>query len=232
MNYATQIIESFKASAVKQILVVDDAYDPPNLSDESEGELLEVLESSELREHVAEEALRGEELEVAIEALTSGEFDNEAVDKAISSVYGAYVNSRVRAIDPGGVFARLKGPTLEALDPLVELFEQCGDASDIRKVGKGAALVACRESKADLILMDYFLSPPVRSARASTKGEADGDRNRSIKLLRSILEEHREESPAVILMSSENVGERAQRYRSLLKERVTALRFGFLNKTG
>ena len=39
VNYATQIIDSFKASIVERILVVDDAYDPPTLSEEHDGGL-------------------------------------------------------------------------------------------------------------------------------------------------------------------------------------------------
>ena len=230
MNFATQIIKSFQASAVERILVVDDAYDAPELPEQSEGGLLDVLQSPELREHVTAEALPERELVAAVEALRGGEYDDEAVDEAISSVYSAYVDSRAVAIDPGESFASAKGSALEALDPLVELFDRCGDASEIQKVGKGGALRAFRECRHDLVLMDYFLSPRERSARAATKGEADGDRRRSIELLKTILEMAGEETPAVILMSSEDVGECAQRYRSSLKGRVTALRFGFLNK--
>ena len=84
--------------------------------------------------------------------------------------------------------------------------------------------------KPDLILMDFFMSPPDRTTGASTKREEIADRRSSIDLLMSILGIEAEVTPAVILMSSEDVRDRARRYRGSLEGRVTALRFGFLNK--
>ena len=230
MNYATQIIDSFKASIVERILVVDDAYDPPTLAEEHMGELLEVLERKDLRDYVTEESLGDGHLQSAIEVLLEGEFDHEAIGHATSSLFNSYIHRRTSEVDPGGEFARLKGSALEALDPLLELLEGCGDRLFVRRVGKDAALSVCRELSPDLILMDFFLSPRDR-ARASTRKEELADRRSSIDLLKSILQVDGGVIPAVILMSSEDVQGRAQRYRSSLEGRVTALRFGFLNKT-
>ena len=230
VNYATQIINSFKASIVDRILVVDDAYDPPALSEKHMGELLEVLERPDLREYLTAESLGEEGLQSAIEALVEGDYDHEAIGDAISSLFNAYVHRRPAEVDPGGEFAGLKGSSLEALDPLLELLEHCGDRSCIRRVGRDAALRVCREWRPDLILMDFFLSPPDRTTGASTRKEELADRKSSINLLKSILQLDGGVTPAVILMSSEDVQGRAQRYRSSLEGRVTALRFGFLNK--
>lgn len=49
MNYATHIVDGLKASVIQTVLVVDDAYDPPGLSDEHMGSLLEVLQQPALR---------------------------------------------------------------------------------------------------------------------------------------------------------------------------------------
>lgn len=229
MNYATQIIESFKASVVERILVVDDAYDPPVLA-EKQGELMDVLQRPDLRQYVTEELLGEEVLQSAIEALLENDFDDEAVADAISSLFDVYVHQRTPEVDPGRQFGELKDPSLEALDPLLELLEQCGDRACIRRVGREAALSVCRELRPDVILMDFFLSPPERTAGASTQKEERADRKSSIDLLRSLLQVDGGATPAVILMSSEDVQGRAKRYRSRLKDRVTALRFGFLNK--
>ena len=230
VNYATQIIDSFKASVVERILVVDDAYDPPVLSEEHLGGLLEVLQGLELREYVTDESLGDEDLHSAIDALSEGEFDDESISDAVSSLFDAYIHLRTAAIDPGGQFSRLKDSSLEGLDPLLELLKRCGDELCIRRVGKDAALSVCRELRPDLVLMDFFLSPPDRTTGASTRKEELADRKSSIDLLKSILQVDGGMPPAVILMSSEDVQERAQRYRSSLEGRVTALRFGFLNK--
>lgn len=224
MNYATQIVESFKASVVERILVVDDAYDPPDLSEESQGQLLEILQREDLRDHVREEWLDDEELEVATNALVHDDFDHEAVDKAISALFRAYVDERATAVDPNGAFDGLKGSVLEALEPLLELLGRC-DQLDIQRAGKSTAIEVYKQLRPAVILMDFFLSPPEQSDR-----KADADRKRSIESLKSILEADPDATPAVILMSSEDVKGRAQRYRRRLEGRVTALRFGFLNK--
>lgn len=230
MNYTAQIVDGFQASVVKRILVVDDAYDPPALSEEHMGGLLDVLQGPELRNYVTEEALGERDLQSAINALTENDYDHEAIGDTIASLFKAYLHRRPAAVDPAGEFARLKDLRLQTLDPLLELLERCGDGLRVRRVGKDAALAVFRELKPDLILMDFFLSPPDRTMGASTKKEQLADRMRSIELLKSILRAGDGVTPAVILMSSEDVEGRAQRYRSNLEGRVTALRFGFLNK--
>lgn len=230
MNYATQIVDGLKASVVDRILVVDDAYDPPTLSEDHMGSLLEVLQAPELRNHVTEESLGEQQLQSAIDALTEGDFVHEAISDAIAALFDVYLRRRTTAVDPGGQFASLKDPRLQTLDPLLELLGRCGDRLNIRRVGKDAALAVFRELKPDIILMDFFLSPPDRPTGVTTRSEELADRGSSIRLLQSILQVDGGVTPAVILLSSEDVQRRAQRYRSSLEGKVTALRFGFLNK--
>ena len=71
----------------------------------------------------------------------------------------------------------------------------------------------CEELRPDFILMDFFMSPPDRTTRASTEDEELADSESSIDLLRNILQVDGEVTPAVILMSSGNVQGRAQQYR-------------------
>ena len=230
MNYTTQIVDSLKASVIERILVVDDAYDPPALAEEHMGSLLEMLQTPELRNYVTEEFLTEQDLRSTVDALIDGDFDHEAISDTISKLFDAYLRQRTAEVDPGGEFARTKRLRLETLDPLLELLGRCGDGVNIRQVGKDSALAVFRELKPDIILMDFFLSPPDRPTGASTRTEQRADRQSSIRLLKSILQIDGGVTPAVILLSSEDVQERAQRYRSSLEGRVTALRFGFLNK--
>ena len=230
MNYATQIVDGLKASVIERILVVDDAYDPPALSEEHMGSLLDVLQAPELRNYVTEESLGEQDLQSAVAALEQTDFVHEAISDAISTLFDVYVRRRTTEVDPGGEFDRLKRLRLESLDPLLELLERCGDGLSVRRVGKDAALAVFRELKPDIILMDFFLSPPDRPTGASTRREELADRESSIRLLKSILQVDGGVTPGVILLSSEEVQERTQRYHSRLKGRVTALRFGFLSK--
>lgn len=230
-SYATQIVESFRASVLERILVVDDAYEPPELEEDGAGDLVEVLERSDLRDQLSEELLGEEDRQAALRSLAANDLDDEAIAKARSSLYSTYVETRSPVVDPGGEFEGLKGAALEALDPLTQLLQRCTDRENIARVGTTDALRAYRDLKPDLILMDFYLSPPQRTARASTKGQSDGDRARSIRSLESMLSAGADATPAVVLMSSEQVATLAQAYRRRLRGRVTALRFGFLNKS-
>ena len=231
MNYAPQIVEAFRGSAIRRILIVDDAYDPPVLEETAAGALVAVLTGDGLRQHVGGEVLEDGECDAAVQALARSEWDDEAIAHAVARLYRVFVATRADAVDPGGSFSGLKGGALEALDPVWELLRRCGDADDIQTVGTGdEAVAACRELQPELIVMDFFVSPPERTARGVTKGELDGDRARSIGLLKKMLAENVGGDPAVVLMSSVEVGERKEGYRTSLGDRVMAVRFGYLHK--
>lgn len=233
VNYATQIIDSFKASVVERILVIDDAYDAPEFDPaQLGGDLLDILSDVHMRECVSEHMLCEEDRGAAVEALTNSEWGDDAISTVVANLYCVFVDDRKELIDPGGVFTATKGSALDALDPLLELLYRCSDSDDpkIVKVGTAKALGAARDLQPDLIFMDFYLSPPSRTTRDLTKAQWDGDRGRSIKLLRSILSALADSVPAVVLMSSEDVADRKDAYLSSLEDRVMSLRSGFLLK--
>ena len=230
MNYAPQIIETFKASAVDRILVIDDAYDPPEFDARFGGALLEVLSAEDLRERVSRDVICDEAVNGAIGALNENELDDSAVRAATAALFGVFVETRDGTIDPAGHFDAAKGSALEALDPLLELLQRCGDDSSIVKVGLREAEDSAKRLEPDVIFMDFYLSPTERTTRDLSDSQWAGDRNRSIRLLKSILAALGENVPAVVLMSSEDVADRKDAYLSRLEDRVMALRFGFLLK--
>ncbi|MCY3541130.1 MAG: hypothetical protein F4183_05130 [Rhodothermaceae bacterium] len=232
MNYTPQIIETFKASSVERILIIDDAYDPPNFDPDFGGDMLDILSSAnvDLREHVNEHALSGEDLEAAIDALNTNDLDDSAIPAALAALYRVFVETRADTVDPGGVFTAVKGAALDVLDPLVDLLHRCSNDPRVVKVGMGEAVRASGELQPDLIFMDFYLSPPERTTKDLTKGQWDGDRDRSINLLKSILAALAAGVPAVVLMSSQDVSNRKDAYLGRLENRVMGLRFGFLLK--
>ena len=230
MNYAPQVIETFKASSVDRILVIDDAYDAPEVDPQSGGAILDILLAAHLRESVCEHVLCEEDREAAVDALNDNEWDDGAISTAVAALYHVFVEDRQDVVDPGGVFAATKGSALDALDPLLELLHCCSDDPKILKVGTGEALSASEDLQPDLIFMDFYLSPPERTTRDITKAQWAGDRTRSINLLKSILAALSDNVPAVVLISSEDVADRKDAYLSRLEDRVMALRSGFLLK--
>ena len=231
MNYAPRIIEIFKASAVERILLVDDAYDPPEFDPQHPGDLLSILTAKGLREHVSDDALCDEDYNAAITALNDNELEDSAITSAMAALYRVFLKTRTDSVDPGGTFADVKGAALDALDPLLELLRCCGDEAHIQTVGTGDATIdVYRRFRPDLIFMDFYLSPPERTSTNITRGQRDGDRRRSIKLLKKMFSENVGAYPAVVLMSSTDVADRKGAYRSLLGDRVMSLRFGYLHK--
>lgn len=229
MNYASQIIETIRDSAVTRVLVVDDSYDPPELATENIGALVDLLGAGAFRQLVDEDTLPGEHVEAAIEAIGEGDLDADDVSGVVEALFEAYLTSRDATIDPGGAFAAAKGAALDVLEPLVEMLRRC-EGVEVRLTGLEGAIGACRDQGPDLVFMDFFLSPPSRGTGPETKGEEDGDRKRSIATLRQMLAAHTGEKPAIVLMSSKDIQSRAERYRANLEGQVMGLRFGYLHK--
>ena len=230
MNYKTQIIDSFKSSDIKRVLVVDDAYDVPDLEDYA-GALVDILQGSEFRQFVSEDSLSEHNRKSAISVLRQGEdYDDASVQNAVSSLYEAYIKVRDNAIDPAERFSYSKGADLEGMDPLLCLLNQCGESLSVQCVGKLTAREACQQTQPDLLFMDFYLSPDDRVDGTTNDSEDQEDRERSVNLLRQMLEHDCDEIPAVILMSVRQAEEFAQSYRGDLEGKVTRLRFGFFDK--
>ena len=211
--------------------MVDDAYDPPEFQPQLSGDLLGVLTARDLREHVSEELLCEEDCNTAITALNEGELDDDSITNAMAKLYGVFIKTRAYSVDPGGTFADAKGAALADLDPLLDLLRRCSDEVHIRTVGAGdAAIEVYQDIRPDLIFMDFFLSPPGRTAKDITRRQRDGDRIRSIRILEKILSENVDADPAVLLMSSGDIATRKAAYRSRFQDRVMSLRFGYLHK--
>ena len=231
MNYAPQIIKTFKTSAVERILVVDDAYDPPECDSQLSGDLLDILTAKDLREHVSEDLLCEKDCNTAVTALNENDLDAVVITEAMATLYGVFLETRAPSVDPGGAFAAAKGTALDVLDPLLELLRRCGEDANIKMVGTSdAAIAAYQDLKPDLIFIDFYLSPPNRTTNSITKEQEERDRNRSINLLKTMLAKNVDADPAVVLMSATEVYDSKGAFLGHVADRVMALRFGYLHK--
>lgn len=231
MNYTPQIVNALRSSPIERIVVIDDAYDPPVVDQQSSGDLLDILSAGDLRNRVSEELLDEGVRDTAIKALNNSELEDAAVSTAAATLYHVFVDERVAAVDPGGVFAATKGSALGALDPLLELLHCCQDESTILKVGTNDALHTCTDFNPDLIFMDFILSPPGQTSTSSADEPWSRGGGESTDLLRSILSTLADDRPAVVLMSSQDVANDKDTYFSRLEGEVMGLRFGFLHKS-
>jgi len=230
LDHAPDIIEAIRDSAVARMLVVDDAYDAPVFSDEWAGEMLDMLQHEDFRDNINDEALSIEVCDAAVEALNDGEYDHNAIEIVLGILYSAYLEKRDSKFDLGGRFEAIKGGALDALEPLILLLNTCGDDIRVELAGKNDAQYKYVTLKPDIIFMDFYLSPQTSSPRLESSSTLQYDRRQSIKLLRELLSHENNNAPAVVLMSSQDIGTKANNYRTNLDGRVMALRFGYLHK--
>lgn len=230
MNYTPQIVDTFRSSPLERIMVIDDAYDPPEFDPQFGGDLLDILSAADLRNHVSEDLLGEAVREAAIEALNRSDLENSAISRAAAGLYHVFVDGRAASVDPGGVFDMTKAPALGALDPLVELLRRCQDEPTVVRTGKNDALATARDLQPDLIFMDFILAPPGQTVSDIADDPWSAGGTSSITLLTSILSARPDNVPAVVLMSSEDVANHKAAYFRHLEGQVMGLRFGFLHK--
>lgn len=214
-----------------RILVVDDAYDAPAIGEEWAGAVLDILQDDQLREKIDADRLSADLVDNAVEALEQGDLSNEAVEDVIDALYLAYRVDRDGFFDPDNQFSNIKGGALDALSPLMALLAGCGDEVEVVEAGRGDALEKFRNRRPDMILMDFYLSPPTSMPRVETATTNQYDRKLSIQLLKTLLSEDQGPAPAVVLMSSQDIEGKAENYRARLDGQTMALRFGYLHKS-
>lgn len=229
MNYVPLIVEEFRKCAAQKILLVDDAYDPPGFPREGAGELLELVEQDDFLELVGGEDLTPEVITNAKNALIDDPNDSTDVDLVYRSLYSAWSRDRNSKLDVDTHFADTKAAALEKLDGLTALLGRCENL-EIRFAGADDAEQVFKAFKPDILFMDYFLSGNNQGPATTDVDRSEQDEQRSIKLVKSLLRANPEARPSVVLMSSEDMKDRAEDYRGKIDEMVLALRFGFLHK--
>lgn len=228
MNYAPQIIESLKSGPINKIMLVDDAYDAPSFDPDDAGSLLTLLERDDVRDHLPEETIDDDALASAIVSLQTNELDADAITIAHAAVYQAWMRHPDEFLDPGDKFKDSKGATLEALGPLTKLLNESVEPGNVMTTGNNTAASDFSSFKPDMLFMDYYLSsaePTTGKAKALERTEEQ----RSIALAKELIRTA-ENRPSIILMSSKDVGSKAERYRTALEDQVLKLRFGFVKK--
>jgi hypothetical protein len=233
MGHEKRILDAFNTNGIERILLIDDAFDPPTLSADALGPLVDFLESPAGQAAGGEAGLTADQMQAALDAALNGAADDDAVVGARAALFRMFASSADAKFDPDGAFARAKGVTLGVLAPLIALLRKC-DTADLRFAGLNDALEVFRAFEPHVVFLDYFLAPdiPVTGAASpSAKGKA---KKASIDLLVRMLRLPEIKTPAVILMSSREMKDQADDFRRSVdkdaESQVMALRFRFLQK--
>lgn len=231
LGHEKRIAAAFVENQIERVLLIDDVYDMPALTD-IPGELLDYLDDIAGQDACREAGVGDEDLTTAQEAVNAGDVESDALHQVMGALYLKYVETRHERFDPGGRFNTQKAVSLSVLDPLVALLESCGENVEVKRSGLNDGEEQFRDFSPQIVFLDFYLSQDAAGTNV-TPAVKNKARRASIQLLGRLLQTKPAEEPAIVLMSSEPVKDKAQRFRQdveSLGENVIALRFRFLQK--
>jgi hypothetical protein len=233
MGHEKRILEAFNTNGIERILIVDDVYDPPTLSTDALGSIVDFLESKNGQAACGEAELLADQITAATEAAHDGRPDDDAVTVVMNALFSKYIQDRDAKFDPGGQFATAKGTMLDVLAPLIALLGKCEKAK-LQFAGLNNAMEKFREFKPHVVFLDYFLGPDVPTSGRANPTAKSKAKKASIELLGRMLSVDDVDTPAVILMSSRDMKDQAEEFRRTVdagsERQVMALRFRFIQK--
>ncbi len=225
MENESRIIEAFKLNQINKILLIDDAYDSPDINNSNVNSILNYLESHDGHEACISIGIDENKIESAIKAAQEGDLENNELNEIYCTLYDKYIRTEDGKFDPGTHFMTLKGASLAALKPLCALLRKCGNKMEVRTVGLNADMKKNLQFRPQVLFLDYYLERDIQVGRL---GEA---RKASLELLKKFVSpEIGEDIPAIVLMSSKNIEDVEEYRHDVGGDQILSLRFGFLKK--
>lgn len=231
MDHEARIKTAIEKGEIKNIVVIDDAFDPPTINDEDAGPLLDFLEESKNAPRLKRAGISPDERQEAIDALNSSEYSADALRAVVGKIYEKFVDKFEAHYDPANRFSILKGDNLRRVRPLLKLLGKC-DKVVVTRIGSDDARVDFGALKPDAVFVDYYLHPDL-SPNSSPSAEMGGAARRaSLRMLRQVLDAKPGAGPSVMLMSSHNIRKEADAFRKEIQndKKVFASRFQFMAK--
>lgn len=222
IHAAERVVEAIKASGIKSIAIIDDAFDAPVINDY--GPVLTFLE--EKAKNQKSSGISDDVWMRATTAVRSSEYDDDSVNEFVGKLYEKYVETIDSTFDPGGVFKSSKGPNLAFVRPIVQFLTTCPSLT-ITTLGIGDV-----DNKGltdvGVVFVDLYLHPDVAATGDPDQGLAEAAIKKSLERVQPLMGSN----PSVILMSSH--GERGKKeadaYRESLDDKIYASRFSFVDK--
>jgi hypothetical protein len=230
--HEARFLEAIKASELKHVTIIDDAFDPPQLTDRTGGQLLDFFENASLASVRRDAGLTPEAEREALTALAQNKYDAEPLLAAIAALYEHYVVTLDPRFDPDEIFKTAKGDNLRNLLPLLTLLSRCNPALQIVRIGSSPEAIEGLSDKTELVFVDFYLDKSLAADDDTSTKKKLAAKEASLKRVRQIMDKSGDDSPSVVLMSSHKVRDRAEKFRSEIGGgKVFASRFAFLEKT-
>ena len=234
MNYDRRIIKAFESNDITRILLIDDAYDPPEIDEGLVAKFADFLESDAGRNTCIEYDIPEDLLVIATSAASEGNYESEELYHVNDVLYTNFVQELDDRFDPGGIFKDRKEVALKGLIPLYKLLCSCAHGNEVHTAGLNNGIDCYKESNPQVLFIDYYLSDDVPPNGDVKEQKGEEARNASIELLNKIIDRtaKEEEIPAIILMSSHEVEDNNKYlYRhDTDSDKIMSLRFQFLKK--
>ena len=228
---AARIKSAIEAGEIRKIVVIDDAFDPPSMTDDDAGPVLDFLEQSIENSVLTEFGIDVQVAKDAVAAIGASDYNAEAVLSVVGTLYEGYVKRFDGKFDPAKRFEVSKGDNLRMVRPLLKLLGSCENL-EIRRLGSSGDGVDLAEFEPDVVFVDYYLDATISSTDNPAEGKGVAAISASMKILRDVLRGNPGSGPSVMLMSSHSVKERADKFRREIRDDnpVFASRFHFLDK--
>lgn len=219
-----RVVDAIKKSGVKQIAIVDDAFDPPTFQEPDFGVLLDFLQNAP-ETLPAEANIEAKIWAEATEALINSEYDAESIETCVGALYAAYVGTSSNKFDPGSRFEAIKSDNLRNVLPIVEFLSSLSPDINVSKFGANMGDVEVPEGEL-VIFVDLYLSAHVAADADPTTEAGQAAVTESLNRIKPLLKNE----PSIILMSSHENTAAAASYRHNISGKVYASRFGFMPK--
>lgn len=226
--------EAIKASGIKNVALLDDAFDVPKFNVNDYSALYDFLETKGAVEILSEVGVAEEAIASAMEDIQSESWTGVSLLTLLKKLHRKYLVTRDPKFDPTNIFKTKQSNNLADVDPLLELLKRC--KVDVTLYGTISGTIEANDPIPDLVFADYYLADTITSEKAPTAEESEYATVASLARLDEIIRPAlaKDKHPSIILMSSKDVEAEAAAYRRKAsgdKGKVFASRFGFIRKS-
>ncbi len=231
-----RITDAIRESGIRNVMLVDDAFDVPALDAGEYGPLFEFLESAVGKALATELGISEEVLAAALDQMSNDEFAEDEIRDVISRMHREYIVARDPRFDPDAIFSSRLSNNLSDVDPLISVLKRCKGVT-ISLVGRHTPDPDWSTSQfPDLIFADFYLDGEITSTEDFSQEAGEAAKSSSLKRLAEMLKpaSDAKKHPSVVLMSSKDVRAQAEGYRRSISDEagsVFASRFGFIQKS-
>ncbi|SSC64728.1 hypothetical protein [Ciceribacter selenitireducens] len=231
-----RFIDAIKTSGIKNITLLDDAFDLPRLTEADYSKVYDFLDSEAAGVLLAEFGIDEDAIAAAKGQIESQTWTGEELHQILTELHQRFLVTRDVRFDPTSVFTTKASNNLADVDPLLKLLRRCGANVKVKLVGRMTGAPDLADAIPDLVFADFYLDENITSEIVPGEEMSEAAVRASLDRLDQLLgaAAAKKKHPSVILMSSMDVAAQAESYRrkaSGENGKVFASRFGFIRKS-